>query len=258
MNTDPIRLNTFCPRCGIVTDREVSSLFADAMRKQGVACESCKVVMQREAEGVSETINRHEREVQWRKLVPCAYRLRGQPEEGLTDRAMMEASPEFRDAMRWSLLCNAILAGPSGALKTRTAFRLLRRGYEGGRTVAWWSSFGFQGAAEEAAGDARRRGFMASLMKPDVVLFDDLLKAPWTVATWSAFFELLEQRFSQGKPVIVTCNDGPDEITAALEATRSPIAKGMATPIIRRLTESALLVEMHPPPPPQPQLALAA
>ena len=259
MNTpDDLQLPVRCPRCGTITQRHVPGMFAEVIRQQGMPCDSCAKLGRAERENLADAEQRSDREALWRKLVPAAYRLLGAPEDGLTDAARLRASPGFSEAMQWSGMVNVVLAGPSGALKTRTAFRLLRRSHDEGRATAWWSAFGFQGEAEEAAGDARRRRFMAGLLKPDVVLFDDLLKAPWTFATWSAFFELVEQRFSAGKPVVVTLNDGPDEIVAALDATRSPIGKSIAVPLIRRLTEGALLVEMHPAPPPQPQLALVA
>lgn len=249
-----------CPRCDHSRSVNLPAVFAKGAAMRGVHCAHCYEIEDRERAVAVDDATRFERNERWKTLVAPIYRTSG-VEGGLTEVSKLQSNPGFADVFAWDGKVNLLLSGPTGAQKTRSAWRVLRREFDMGREVRWFSAFDFQAQCEDAFGEHRRRKFMAEVCAVPVLFFDDLNKARWTESTHGAFFEIVEKRSSNLLPIVATLNDGPSEIRAAMGATKSAVVASTIEPLLRRLRERCHVVLMAPPPPPPPpqsELKIAA
>jgi DNA replication protein DnaC len=84
-------------------------------------------------------------------------------------------------------------------------------------TVAFTAG-AFQRHAQDEAGKFTLTPWFNKIASADILFLDDLGKGYWTENTEAIWFDLLEHRTSQGKPVIVTTNYTGDEL---INASRS-------------------------------------
>ena len=190
----------------------------------------------------------------WSPLCPELYRL--ESERGRTGRERLLNAQGIRVADNRKLSAGeivaladgrnpVILAGDPGTMKTRLAWRMIRRVFDRNGTVLCFSSWRFQSSLQDAAGKHESTKWMDELVTTDLVFIDDLGKAEWTANTHGAFFEVLDARVSNGKPMVITTNATFAEMKAAREQHKSATAQSTAGGIIRRFRDYAVVIVMQ-------------
>lgn len=109
-----------------------------------------------------------------------------------------------------------LVVGASRAGKTRAVYQMLERRFlEGAKVVALrgtkWTELAI---AKSRGGDDsyEAKRIIASAHSADLTFVDDFAKNRWTETTEVAFWELLEDRGSRRKPVILTCTETGDSM----------------------------------------------
>jgi DNA replication protein DnaC len=130
-----------------------------------------------------------------------------------------------------------LLRGDSGKGKTRIMWRIMRLHFDAGKSIKSYTAGAFERACRDAAGEFELTDWFESLASADCVFIDDLGKSPWSPATTSTFFDLLESRSSSGRPMYVTTNLSGDSLLRQLK-----LEKDIGEPMLRRLRE---FCELH-------------
>ncbi len=181
---------------------------------------------------------REARAERWRNLCPPAYQ-----DTDFGDARLAHNLVQLRRVLGWQYGPRGLLlAGPTGAGKTRALWALLRRlACEEGRD---WSLWNAQDLAAEITSNVRfgsdeAARFIECLAKVPVLVIDDLGQEATTeaqgerVRSW--MFRLLDLRVGLGLPLLVSTNASAAELADA-EGGRSAVR---ADPLIRRLLELA-------------------
>ncbi len=166
----------------------------------------------------------------WERICPIEYRD--------TDLAHSGISSQCRvGAVEWDARSNRGLAfiGDTGTGKTRSLFAALHHAHDLGRRCESISHNRFSRVVAEAfAGDvterSRAKGILRRISNAEVLLFDDLGKAPNTERADAEFEELVEYRTSHGLPILWTANGSGEWLARRFGADRGE-------PIVRRLAE---------------------
>jgi DNA replication protein DnaC len=226
-----------CRDCREPFDTKV--LFINGVEKiRAAVCPACSVKLEQEqraqeavARDAALSLDQQQREARWAKLCPLEFRL---PTEsgGNTDLARMDAvQPRWRKLLEWRYCQRGlILRGSTGTCKTRAVWRLLRRLWEEGKSIQALTAAQFDRQCRDAGGKFTLSEWFDRLARMDALFIDDLGKAQWTPATEAQFFDLVDQRTREGKPMLVTTNDDKDSLTARLSDDR-------AEPLVRRLCD---------------------
>lgn len=198
-------------------------------------CSELREAKQREQElqarEAAERLRNQQREMDWSKLCPLEFRLKSE-NDGKTDPARMDASqPEWRNMLAWKFGGRGLIVrGVSGRCKTRAVWRLLRKLWDDKKGIAALTAAQFDRQCRDAAGSFTLTAWFNRLATVDVLFIDDLGKGAWTQSTEAQFFDLLDERTREGRPMIVTCNDDGESLAARLSDDR-------AEPLVRRLRE---------------------
>lgn len=169
-----------------------------------------------------------------------AYRNR--LEGGPTDQARVEALPSWPEISAHQLgPIGLILRGPTGAGKTRSMFRLLRRYHVSiprPRIIAMTAGE-FDRGARDAAGDFTLSKWFDRLARADVLFLDDVGKGKWTAATAGQFWELVDARTKDGRPIFMTTN-----LSGRTLVDHLGLGPDIGEPLLRRLRESCKVIVM--------------
>lgn len=245
--TDEITRETAnCRTCG----REFAAAICMSPFRPGTVlarqlhCDPCVAVEQeRQAQGrAAAARERAEREVEeeWARICPMAYRTR--LEGGTTDLSRVEAMPGWGEVSKHALgPMGLILRGHTGAGKTRCMFRLLRLYHvqiPRPRIVALTSGE-FDRQARDAAGDFSLTKWFNRLVAADAVFIDDLGKGKWTASTAGQFWELVDARTKEARPLFLTTNLSGDTLVQHLG-----VGKDIGEPLLRRLRENCKVIVM--------------
>lgn len=184
-------------------------------------CQKCSEELQREAEARvraeqahRERLQREKRDSLWEKLCPIQYRLTTES-GGKTVLARLELECKQLPAIlawKFSERGLVIRSRASGLCKTRAAWRLMRKQWNEGRKIAAFSAGAFQRHAQDEAGKFTLTTWFKNIAAADILFLDDLGKGYWTENTEAVWFDLLESRTSEGRPVIVTTNYSGEEL----------------------------------------------
>lgn len=209
-------------------------------------CENCAAEMQREAEtraraeqAQRDRACRQQREAYWEKLCPKEYRLTTES-GGKTSLARLELECKLLPqilAWKFGERGLVIRSRASGRCKTRSAWRLLRKHWNEGRSIAAFTAGAFQRHAQDETGKFTLNTWFNRIASADILFLDDLGKGYWTENTEAIWFDLLEHRTSNGKPVIVTTNYTGDELVTASRSDATAYA-------VRRLRDFCDLVTL--------------
>lgn len=236
-----------CSQCGISTTRKEGVFTAYFSRNQAWLCEPCgrKQVEQYEAARASEERAALEakRDARWLEICPLEYRTaseRGRTDEDRLSKALI-TTPDGQ-VVPWKELSlqgggSIWLAGASGTMKTRIAWRLCRRGFDAGKAIHAFTPWSFHAALSTQTGLFRTEEWMRELTTSGVFFMDDIGKTEFSPSGAAALFELVEQRTSHGKPMIFTSNHSRKDIGALFSDSRSLAAQGAADALVRRLME---------------------
>ena len=193
----------------------------------------CTVCMSREKEAAAAQREKEAdaaRESIWMEVCPVIYRDTN-PSDSRLDRAAVQAAQE------WPVRSARGLAfvGPTGRGKTRCLFLALRRAHSAGSSTAAISHNRFSKAVVGAfAGDAddkaRSKALLRRLAVVDVLLLDDLGKAPSTERVDAELEEIVETRTSVGLPILWSANGSGQWLMNRFGPDRGE-------PLVRRLSE---------------------
>ena len=151
---------------------------------------------------------------QWQKLCPREYRLTTES-DGKTQLAKLELEcRQLPRILAWNYGERGLVirSRESGLCKTRAAWRLIRKHWNDGRSIIAYTAGAFQRRAQDEAGKFNITAWFNNIAAADLLFLDDLGKGYWTENTEAVWFDLLEHRTSQGRPIIVTTNYSGQEL----------------------------------------------
>ena len=170
--------------------------------KESYVCENC--------EGFK--ISR-KKPVSWEDICPANYRRENVPlsEKGIETINEWQYGPK-----------GLLLAGPTERGKTTLAWRLLKRMFDEGRSIAAYDSTEFSRKVAKLYADSPSQAvdWIESLIAVDVLLLDDLGKGRMTDRVESELFGVVEGRSKHMRPIIVTTNMTGGELSSAMSSDR--------------------------------------
>lgn len=178
----------------------------------------------------------------WELICPAEFRLFS--EGGNTDLPRLAMDVPKLPTITMHPLGNRglIIRGGTGAGKTRSMYRLFRVYFDKTprpRLIAL-SSGQFDRQARDAAGTFTLSQWFDRLAKCDALFIDDIGKGKWTPATASQFWELVDERTKNRKPIFLTTNLNGETLVASLGLDRD-----IAEPLLRRIRESCDVVVLN-------------
>lgn len=245
-NLERVQVQARCIKCGATWTAEalVGPFLSRAIAPNICAgCEDKRLLIERtvhqqQKEARAATIAA-EREQAWERLCPKEYRLTSEA-DGVTVLARLELEcKKLPRILEWKYQARGLVlkSVASGQRKTRAMWRLIRRLFVEGRTIAHYTAGAFQRRAQDEAGRYTIDPWFNTLARVDVVFLDDLGKGYWTENTEALWFDLVEHRTRDGRPVLVTTNYSSGEL---IKGSRSEAT----TYTIRRLHEFCETISM--------------
>lgn len=144
------------------------------------------------------------RDAWWRDHIPSRF----------VEATAEQLDGKLAEASDWDGTCNVLLVGNVGAGKTHAAVALARTVHDRGGSVAFWPVVELLDALRPS-GDEKA---MDRALAVDVLVLDDLgLERPsdWT---FERLYALVNRRWLEQRPTIVTSNLPVDELEAAVGA----------------------------------------
>lgn len=132
------------------------------------------------------------------------------------------------------------ITGRVGSGKTTLAACLARKLIESGKTVRFESIVGLLRELKDSF-DGTQTDAIDRAEKCDVLVLDDLGKQSPTTWTLSVIFEIVDSRYRNERPIIVTTNYTTDDLIRAMSANAD---KETAKAVVSRLIESSKLVKL--------------
>lgn len=154
------------------------------------------------------------REAQWRRAIPARFH------DARLAQVRDTHGAKVADDLEMWVDCkadrpNLLLFGPVGVGKTYAAVAALRPLYDRGETVAMWPVTTLLEATSPGGIDPA--GALASAINADVLLLDDLGMERGTEWAAERVYEVINQRWLDRVPTIVTTNlPGPDAMIDAV------------------------------------------
>lgn len=169
-------------------------------------------------------------EPKWALLCPREYRLTSES-DGVTDMARLRREcPKLDEVLRWKFRPRGLLLrGATGRCKTRALWRLLRAEFDQGRPIIAMTAGEFGRQYATAGGEHRTEEWFRLLSVVPVFFIDEIGHAGWTDGAEATFFDLLEKRGVEGRPILAATNH--NRVTL-VEKLRDGVR---AEPLIRRL-----------------------
>ena len=219
-----------CSACGKPYVRTVH-LLSGRRVFVGRRCPACDARWQEERLAEERASKAQEHEAEWAELCPWEHRLLTET-RGHTDLTLLEAAqPDWRKVLDWEYgPLGLLLRGETGTCKTRSVWRLARKLFDQDIRVTALTAGQFDRQCRKAAGQFELPGWFDELVRARVLFFDDLGKGAWTPHTEANFFDLVDQRTCEGRPLLVTTNDSGRSLAERFSPDR-------AEPLIRRLRE---------------------
>lgn len=152
-------------------------------------------------------VQRRWRDDRWRRTVPARF----------VDAHVGQLDGHLAHAATWDGRENVILLGPVGVGKTHTALAVARTAHDRGAAVTFTSTARFLDdiRAEMDNGDGTAIA-MRRAIDVDVLVLDDLGVERPTDWSRERLDVLIDGRWSEGRPTIVTSNASPDVLRAAV------------------------------------------
>jgi DNA replication protein DnaC len=195
-------------------------------------CDAAKIASDQERQA-----NEKEAELRtaWEAICPPIYRD--------TDLARIDARCA-QTALDWNASgsVGVGILGTTGAGKTRALYHAMQRAHRLGRSCAAISHNAFSRAvgiafSGDGADRAEARHRLEQLRRAQVVLIDDLGKAPSTERTDAELEDLVEERTANRRPILWTSNGSAGWLAKRLGNDRGE-------PFVRRLSEFSTIVSL--------------
>lgn len=149
------------------------------------------------------------------------------------NRASLPKPEKLDEVLRWAYGPKGLLLhGETGRGKTRCAWALIcREAIEFNRAFICMDSMaGMEYAAHYGRGSDIVYDWTRERARTPILLMDDVFKNKFTDSFESTVFTILDQRFQNLKPTIITCNDTGETLAQRMSQDR-------AKPFLRRLRE---------------------
>ena len=197
-------------------------------------CPDCMAQKQVEAASEAAARRAYERNEAWRIICPPLYQD--------NDLAKLPLHPEILTrVLNWKIGPKGIaLAGPTGGGKTRAMYMLLERLHQEGRFVTAISAKQFERYVHQMfdkENDAREK--VRRIRRAEILFIDDIGKEKYTERVESEFYDLIETRSANLRPIIWTANTNGPELLSMMSPDRGE-------PILRRLRESTEIITFSP------------
>lgn len=199
-----------------------------------VFCDPCLPLALKEAEAKEEPEKLRKLEERWNKICPAQYQN--------TDLTHPSLAPEFVERVQaWKPSHIGLgFMGSSGKGKTRLLYLALKRAFISGLWVHAITHLAFRKIAIDAfsgEGESRydARAKLDMMSRVDVLLFDDLGKAPSTEGVDSELEELIERRTSNNRTILWSANGSGQWLIERFGPDRGE-------PLVRRLAEFTTVV----------------
>lgn len=195
-----------------------------------------------EAETARQAIFKRQTDVDWGNLCPIDFRAIS--EGGQTDvERLAKETPQLAKIVAHPLGDRGlILRGGTGAGKTRSMYRLFRTYFDKSprpRLIAMTSGQ-FDRQCRDAAGTFTLSQWFDRLAKADALFIDDIGKGKWTPATASQFWELVDDRTRNRRPIFLTTNLNGETLVSSLGLDRD-----IAEPLLRRIRETCDVIVLN-------------
>ncbi len=218
-----------CRICGIPSKVGISdhALPAHVAKLVGLyACKQCNRDHARGAVEMERPGRDENRSKVWEGLCPIEFRKPVDFNHKHADREL------FSRIMNWEPGQRGIICyGPTGHCKTRFIWKLLKRLFDDGQSIAAFTHPEFRMTASRRAKDVDE---LASWVKwqacRDLWFLDDLGKGNITPASEEALEETVDARTRMNKPMFITTNSGQDDLLARFSPDRGG-------PIVRRILD---------------------
>lgn len=238
-----------CCRCGQEFQSKILTLAVEFLGRPPIElipkiCDPCSREIEREAEekiaAAAEQrrlLDKRAREEAWSAFCPKEYRLTTE-DGGATDIVQLEMkAPRLKDVLAWKLGSQGLIVrGETGKCKTRALWRLMRKLWLDNLRLAALTAGQFDRQCRDAGGNFTLTKWFDHLAKVDVFFLDDLGKASWTPATEATWFDLVDERTREHRPILVTTNDSAKSLAARMSENR-------AEPLVRRLRDYCQSIE---------------
>lgn len=182
-----------------------------------------------------------QRKAVWETICPKIYRTI--EEGGMTDlNRLKEEAKEFSEILDYPIGHRGlILRGGTGAGKTRVMYRLMKRFHDTipMPSILALSSGEFDRQARDAAGCWKLTEWFDRLSQVDALFIDDIGKGKWTVATIGHFWEVVDNRTKNCRPIFITTNCSGETLIQSIG-----VSKDIGEPLLRRLRESCKVIVM--------------
>lgn len=227
-----IEMEIPCAQCGKNLKKQVEesalaiSVLIDRMKKWTI-CDQCRTAIDDRHDRENAEKLLRDRKAHWARICPEIYREfdLGQCRQPETSKRIIEWEPVNGRGL--------LVVGKSRAGKTRAAYAMVERHYlRGSKVVALRGTKWTELAIAKAKGGEdshESKRIISAAMNADLTFIDDFAKNRWTETTEVAFWDLLEDRGSRRKPLVLTCTETGDAMMERM---------GHAAPdIISRLRE---------------------
>jgi DNA replication protein DnaC len=197
-----------CTQCSTEFERDVPPEFTG----YGVfkLCQPC--INANAAERQAETVKRLSASgvARWLEYCPPAFQD--------TDLAKLPFPKVTASVMAWEYQKRGlILFGKTRSGKTRTAWLLIKKQFEAGRTARVMDSMsGFEYAAIFGAGGAAALEWVQARCRCSLLFLDDVFKVKLTESFEAAMFAIVDHRLNYNLPVIATLNDTGATLSARM------------------------------------------
>lgn len=198
------------------------------MSISATVCNACAEAEDREREESRERFRQSEirrlkeaREESWRNLCPVEFRTTN--EGGKTEIARLEQeSPKLPKLLEYCFgRRGLIIRGKTRKCKTRSTWRLLRNLWLDKRGIIALTSAEFDRECRDAAGKFTMTQWFERLARVDMLFIDDLGKAHWTDATEAQWFDLVDRRTREHRPIIITTNEDGESLKSRMTPERA-------------------------------------
>lgn len=179
-----------------------------------------------------------DRSAAWAAICPPLFRLT--TEDGQTEIGkLVKKCPLLHDIENYKYgRRGLVLQGPTGLCKTRAMWRLIRRLFDEGKSIAAMSSDRFGRHYAEAAGKFESQTWIDHVSSVDALYVDDLGKGNWSDAVRGAFFEVFDIRMNNLRPIYITTNEDSDTLADKMKSGN------LADPLLRRLGECCKIMKL--------------
>lgn len=202
-----------CETCGTMFELEESGTVADTLLKFVKLCPPCR---EREGEKRKEaktTSIMQDREAVWRELCPPLFHD--------TDIAKLPRPEKTEQVLKWSGERGLLLHGQTRKGKSRSAWLLLRREFDKGRSIRVLDTMsGFEYGSTFSIGAKEAEEWVKQHCQCSILFMDDVFKVKLTDSFEAALFAILDYRLNHKKVLMATCNDTGDSLTARMSTDR--------------------------------------